>query len=262
MTPPGMPPRRMATLALTGLHLATATGPLVRDVSLTLRRGRVLGVVGRSGSGKTLTTLAMLDLLPPGVRRTGGSLVLDGVPTPAAGLRGGTVGYIQQAPRGGFNPLVTIGRHFRETLAATGLRGPAAQARMEELLAEVGFETPGDIPPLYPSELSGGMLQRAMIALAVCRDPAFLLADEPTTDLDMVVQAQVLALLERLVAGRGIGLMLVSHDLSVIARLGGEVAVMEGGTIVEHQAVHAFFTDPRHPRSQALLAAHRALYAP
>ena len=118
-------------LTLTGLHLSAGDRELVRGVSLTLRRGRVLGLVGQSGSGKTLTTLALPDLLPPGIRRTGGTVAVDGrvLDRPAqATLRGSTLGYIQQAPRAGFNPLVSIGRHFRETLGAAGLRGASARA--------------------------------------------------------------------------------------------------------------------------------------
>lgn len=252
------------TLTLSGLHLSAGGRTLVHDVGLTLRGGRVLGLVGQSGSGKTLTTLAVLDLLPHGVRRDAGQVALDGLALDRAGqarLAGGTAGYVQQAPRGGFNPLVSIGRHFLETLAAAGLFGRAARTRMLDLLHEVGFDAPGRIPDRYPSELSGGMLQRAMVALALCRDPAFLLADEPTTDLDLTIQAQILTLLERLVTRRGIGLLLVTHDLSVIARLADDVVLMDGGAVAEARPVHDFFASPAHPRSRALLAAHMALYA-
>ena len=251
-------------LVLSGLRVAAGDRVLVDAVSLHLRRGRVLGLVGRSGSGKSLTTLALLDLLPPGVTRLAGEIAMDGTVLDRAGqvgLRGRTLGYVQQAPRAGFNPLVSIGRHFEETLALAGLRGIAARERMRDLLRELGFDAPDRIPGLYPGQLSGGMLQRAMIALALCRDPAFLLADEPTTDLDLAVQVQILALLERVVVQRGLGLLLVTHDLSVIARLADEVAVMEAGRIVEEQPVEAFFAAPRHPRSRALVQAHRALHA-
>ncbi len=250
------------SLTVTGLHLRAGAAEPVRGVSLALRRGRVLALVGPSGGGKSLTTLALLDLLPPGIRRAAGEFALDGRVLDRAGqaaLRGGVVGYVQQSPRAGFNPLVTIGRHFTETLAAAGLRGAAAPARMEALLREVGFADPAALPGLYPSQLSGGMLQRAMIALALARDPAFLLADEPTTDLDLVTQAGVLDLLEGLAARRGIGLLIVTHDLAVVARLADEVAVMEAGRVVEHAPVHALFDAPCHPRSRALLAAHLAL---
>ena len=255
------------TLAISGLTLET--GPPARpvrpvdDVSLTLERGEVLGLVGASGGGKSLSTLALLGLLPHGVRRAAGTVSLDGraLSTDEQGaLRGATVGFVQQAPRGGFNPLVTLGRHFRETLACDGLRGRAAEGRMFDLLREVGFSRPEALPALYPSQLSGGMLQRAMLALALCRDPDFLLADEPTTDLDLLVQAQVLDLLDGLVARRGLGLLLVTHDLSVTARLADEVAVMADGRIVEHRPVGALFDSPRHPHPRALLAVHFALY--
>ena len=234
---------------------------LVQGVSFTLRQGRVLGLVGTSGSGKSLTTMAMLDLLPPGVRQVAGMVALDNAPADRAALRGKKVGLVQQAPRAGFNPLVTIGRHFSETLACDGIRGAAARERAAGLLREVGFEEPDTVTGLYPSQLSGGMLQRAMLALALCRDPDFLLADEPTTDLDLVVQAQLLDLMERLVVRRGLGLLLVTHDFSVIARLADQVVVMDAGRVVEQQPVHGIFEDPAHPRTQALLAAHLALYA-
>ncbi|UFN48106.1 ATP-binding cassette domain-containing protein [Roseomonas sp. OT10] len=250
-------------LSLSGLVLEAGGRRLVDGVSLELARGRVLGLVGTSGGGKSLTTLALPDLLPPGVRRLAGTVALDGRvldPAGQAALRGAVLGFVQQAPRAGFNPLVTLGRHFRETLACDGVRGRGAEARTLALLREVGFERPEALPPLYPSQMSGGMLQRAMLALALCRDPDFLLADEPTTDLDLAVQARILDLLESLVARRGIGLLLVTHDLSVAARLADEVAVMAEGRIVERQPVQALFDAPRHPRTQALLAAHFALH--
>ncbi|MCI0757126.1 ATP-binding cassette domain-containing protein [Teichococcus vastitatis] len=249
------------SLSVGGLHLAAEGHLLVQGVSFTLRRGRVLGLVGTSGSGKSLTTLALLDLLPPGVRQVAGMVALDNAPVERAALRGRTVGLVQQAPRGGFNPLVTIGRHFLETLACEGVRGAAARDRMQDLLRDVGFGEPGAITRLYPSQLSGGMLQRVMLALALCRDPDFLLADEPTTDLDLIVQAQLLDLLERLVVRRGLGLLLVTHDFSVIARLADQVVVMDAGRVIEQQPVHGIFEDPAHPRTQALLSAHLALYA-
>jgi nickel transport system ATP-binding protein len=253
----------LSTLAIEGLCLSAGATPLVRDVSLEVRRGRVLGLVGTSGGGKSLTVLAMLGLLPPGVRQTGGQVLHNGTPLAASGivaLRGAVAGLVQQSPRACFNPLVTIGRHFVETLAAHGLRRSSAAERAAGLLQEVGFGDPGAILASYAFQLSGGMLQRVMLALALCRDPDFLLADEPTTDLDLVVQTQVLALLEQLVARRGIGVLLVTHDLSVVARLADEVAVMQGGRIVEQQDATALFDGPRHPATRALLRTHFGLY--
>ena len=253
----------MSTLAIQGLCISAGATPLVRDVSLQVQRGRVLGLVGTSGGGKSLTVLAMLGLLSPGLRQTGGQVLRDGavlaVPQVAA-LRGAVVGLVQQSPRACFNPLVTIGRHFAETLAAHGLARRLAAERAAGLLAEVGFDDPGTILASYAFQLSGGMLQRVMLALALCRDPDFLLADEPTTDLDLAVQAQVLASLEQMVARRGIGVLLVTHDLSVIARLADDVAVMQGGRIVEQQDAVGLFDAPRHNATQALLRTHFALY--
>ncbi|WP_222183669.1 ATP-binding cassette domain-containing protein [Geminicoccus harenae] len=249
-------------LDLTGLRLEASGRVLVDDVALSLEAGKVLALVGASGSGKSLTTLALLDLLPPGVRRTGGRIILDGVAQDTAGLaalRGRTIGLVQQSPRSSFNPVVTIERHFRETLALAGLRRGAARARALELLAEVGFDRPAEIVGRYPFQLSGGMLQRVMIALALALDPRFLLADEPTTDLDTVLQAQVLDLLGRLRARRGLGILLVTHDLSVVARLADHVAVMAGGRMVEQAAVGELFHRPSQPVTRALLEAHLAL---
>lgn len=238
---------------------------LVDGAGLTLARGRVLALVGASGGGKSLTAQAILGLLPPGVRQVSGTLAADGTAlgtAEIARLRGQTIGYVPQAPRGGLNPLVTLGRHFSETLACDGIAGARGAAEAERLLAAVGFGDPGAVRRLYPSQLSGGMLQRAAIALALCRDPDFLVADEPTTDLDLLVQASLLDLLDRLVATCRLGLLLVTHDLSVAARLADAVAVMHEGRIVEQQTVHRLFDRPQHPQTRALLTAHRALYPP
>jgi nickel transport system ATP-binding protein len=241
-----------------GLGIDAGGRPLVRDISLVLEPGRVLGLVGTSGSGKSLTVLAMLGLLPQGTRQVAGTLRHDGRALDAAGiaaLRGRRVGLVQQSPRACFNPLLTISQHFTETLG----RG-AAPGRAAALLAEMGFDDPDPLLRAYPFQLSGGMLQRVMLALALARDPDFLLADEPTTELDLVAQAALLDLLEGLARRRGLGLLLVTHDLSVVARLADAVAVMQGGRIVEQRPVLEFFDDPRHPASRALLRRHLALY--
>jgi nickel transport system ATP-binding protein len=248
----------LSALAIEGLSIATGDRVRVHDVSLLLERGRMLGLVGASGGGKSLTVLAMLGLLPPGLRQVAGQLRHGGRVVDAAGiamLRGRTVGLVQQSPRACFNPILTIGRHFAETLEPR-----TAPRRAVDLLAEVGFEDPGPLLRAYPFQLSGGMLQRVMLALALARDPDFLLADEPTTDLDLVAQAAMLDLLERLAARRGLGVLLVTHDLSVVARLADRVAVMQGGRILEQGLVRDFFDGPRHPASRALLRRHLALY--
>jgi len=236
---------------------------LVDDIDLRIERNRVLALVGTSGGGKSLSTLAILGLLPPGVRCVAGSVMLDDEPlTKAAvtGLRGQTVGLVQQSPAGCLNPIVTIGRHFRETLARSGLGKMAARNEAVAWLAETGFETPERLLDLYPFQLSGGMLQRVAIALALCRNPAFLIADEPTTDLDLATQAQILDLLDSLRRRHRIGILLVTHDLSVAARMADEVAVLTEGRIVEHRPVYDLFSAPRHACTRALLDVHFALY--
>lgn len=247
-------------LSLEGLVLASGETELVHGIDLAVERGEVAALVGNSGGGKSLSLLAWLDLLPPGVRRLAGTIRLDGTVLEGpglAGLRGGVVGLVPQSPTSCLNPLVTIGRHFCETLACSGR---AARAEAAGRLAEVGFATPERLLGLYPCQLSGGMLQRVVIALALCRDPDFLFADEATTDLDLESQAQVLVLLERLRDRRGIGILLVTHDLAVVARLADTASVLQHGRIVERRPVADLFAAPRAAATRALLAAHHALY--
>lgn len=243
------------SLALEGLRITSGDRVLVDGLSLTLRQGRVQALVGVSGSGKSLTTLALLGLLPAGVRQEAGRVLLNGGALDGPGIaaiRGGVVGLVQQSPRGCFNPVLTLAAHFREQ--------GADRSRAAALLAEVGFDESGSVLRAYPFQLSGGMLQRAMIALALVKAPAFLIADEPTTDLDLLLQAQILDLLEGLRARRGLGILLVTHDLSVVARLADEVAVMEQGRIVERAAAVELFARPRSAAAWSLMATHLALY--
>ncbi|POP45192.1 nickel import ATP-binding protein NikD [Superficieibacter electus] len=240
-------------------HLALqAEKTLVHDVSITLNRGRVLALVGGSGSGKSLTCAAALGVLPAGVRQTAGTLLADGKPVNSAALRGITVATIMQNPRSAFNPLHTMATHARETCRALGK--PADDITLTHALASVGLENPDRILRLYPFEMSGGMLQRMMIAMAVLADAPFIIADEPTTDLDAVAQARLLDLLDNIMQNRAPGMLLVTHDMGVVARLADEVAVMHEGQIVEQNSVEVIFTAPQHPVTRGLLAAHLALY--
>ncbi|KMO20168.1 nickel ABC transporter ATP-binding protein [Methylobacterium platani JCM 14648] len=234
--------------------------PLVRDATLELRAGEVLALVGASGSGKSLACAALLGVLPPGTRRTGGRVLLDGADAEPASLRGRAVACVLQAPRTAFNPLRTIGDHAGETLAVAGLRGAPGRAARDAAFAAAGLGDDPRWPDLYPFQMSGGMLQRAMIALALLSGAPFLIADEPTTDLDLVAQGRILDLLARLVRERGLGLLIVTHDLGVVARLADRVAVMEAGRIVETAPAAALFSEPAAPATRALLAAHRALH--
>lgn len=235
-----------------------AERPLVHDLSLTLRRGRVLALLGSSGCGKSLTCAAALEVLPPGVRQSAGRILLDGIPVHGRQLRGATVATIMQNPRSAFNPLHTMAAHARETCRAVGR--PPDEAAFIAALQAVGLENPAQLLRRYPFEMSGGMLQRMMIALAVLSEAPFIFADEPTTDLDAVAQARILDLLEEIVTSRGQGLLLITHDMGVVARLAHKVAVMDEGRIVERCDVATLFSAPRHPVSRRLLAAHLALY--
>lgn len=246
-----------AQLSLESITLH-AERPLVQDVSLTLQRGRVLALVGGSGSGKSLTCAAALGVLPPGVRQTAGRVLADGAIVSPQALRGVTVATVMQNPRSAFNPLRTMAEHARETCLALGK--PADDATLLAALQDVGLEEAQRVLSLYPFEMSGGMLQRMMIAMALLSDAAYIVADEPTTDLDAVAQARILDLLESIVRKRQPGMLLVTHDMGVVARLADDVAVMDQGRIIEYGAVESLFHAPQHPVTRQLVAAHLALY--
>ena len=235
-----------------------ADKPLVKGVSLTLTRGRVLALVGGSGSGKSLTCAAALGVLPAGVRQTAGQVLADGTLMSPRTLRGKTVATIMQNPRSAFNPLHSMATHARETCLAVGK--PADNAALIAALRAVGLEDAHRVLTLYPFEMSGGMLQRMMIAMAVLCDAPFIVADEPTTDLDAVAQARILDLLDSIMQTRSPGMLLVTHDMGVVARLADEVAVMDDGVIVEQGDVEAVFHTPQHRVTRNLVAAHLALY--
>lgn len=235
-----------------------AQKPLVEDLSLTLQRGRVLALVGASGSGKSLTCAAALGVLPAGVQQTAGRVLADEKPVNPQALRGVTIATVMQNPRSAFNPLRTMAGHAKETCQALGKH--IDHAALVATLHSVGLEEAERVLSLYPFEMSGGMLQRTMIALALLCDAAFIVADEPTTDLDAVAQARVLDLLEGIVREHRPGLLLVTHDMGVVARLADEVAVMDNGRVIERGTVEALFSAPQHPLTRQLIAAHLALY--
>jgi peptide/nickel transport system ATP-binding protein len=233
----------------------------VNDVTLALDRGRTLGLVGESGSGKTVTVLTILGLTRSANAEIAGEVLLDGVDLlrlPQSALReirGRRVAMIFQDPLSSLHPMHRVGWQIVEAIRAhRRVSGKAAKARAVELLRSVGIPSPKARVDAYPHELSGGMRQRVMIAMALALDPDLLIADEPTSALDVTVQSQILELLARLQDETGMALLLVSHDLGVIAEQTDEVAVMYAGRIVEHGPGEVVIGSPLHPYTRGLLA--------
>ncbi len=242
-----------------GLRRRGETSEIVRGVDLDVGAGEKLGIVGESGSGKTLTILSILQLLPAPLEIVGGSVTFAGedlravTPARLREIRGGEVAMVYQDPMSSLNPLLRIGTQIAETLRAHGVEREPARARTREMLGHVGLPDPERVAGSFPHELSGGMLQRVMIAMALVTSPRVLVADEPTTALDVTIQQQILELVERLQAETGMAVVWVTHDLGVVARLVDRVAVMYAGRIVELAATRDIFERPQHPYTSALL---------
>lgn len=249
-----------------------ARGPVwpVDGVSLTLERGETLALVGESGSGKTLTGLSLLRLLPPGgLIDPVSSIQLDGrdlltlPPEPLRQVRGRRIAMVFQDPMSSLNPVLTVGDQIQETILAHLPASKAdAKSRAEALLAEVGIPEPARRYRNYPHQLSGGMRQRVMIAIALAAEPELLIADEPTSALDVTVQAQILELLDRLRTARGMAVLLITHDLGIVAGRADRVAVMYAGRIVEQARTSDLFARPMHPYTQGLFASIPRLTGP
>jgi peptide/nickel transport system ATP-binding protein len=249
-------------LAVDGLHITVNDGltEAVRDVSFTVRAGESVGLVGESGSGKTLTCRSVLGVLPPGCEVSQGSAQLSGTELTELDrrgwerLRGVSLGAVFQDPASYLNPSLTVGRQLAEPLRVRhGLSRSEARRRAVELLGSVGLHRPEEVFHRYPFELSGGMLQRVLIATAIAGEPELLVADEATTALDTVVQAEVLDLLASLRAERGLALLLVSHDLAVVAEVCDRILVFYAGEIVEDGPTEQVLAAPAHPYTEALL---------
>jgi oligopeptide/dipeptide ABC transporter ATP-binding protein len=256
--PPG------SLLTVEGLRVAFHTEggvvPAVQDLALSVAPGDTVGIVGESGSGKSTTALALMDLVPPPGRIEHAAIAWDGQPLQSwkelRALRGSDITMIFQDPMTSLNPLVPIGRQISESLTLhRGMGRRAAQARAEELLAMVGVPSPRERLQQFPHELSGGLRQRVMIAIALAPEPKLVIADEPTTALDATIQSQILELIADLQRQLGIAMILITHDLGVVARVCDRVLVMYGGRLVEWAQGRELFHDPRHRYTEALLAA-------
>ena len=245
-------------LTVDNLSLSVAGARLVDGISFAVAPGEVLALVGESGCGKSLTAQAAMRLLPRAVQRAGGTVRLGAddlyaMPERAVRrLRGRRISMIFQEPLSALDPLSTVAAQVAEAVDA---RGRAAGAAVLAMLTEVGISDPARRMAQYPFELSGGMAQRVMIASALISRPEILIADEPTTALDVTIQAQVLDLLRRLAADRGTAILLITHDMGVVADIADRVAVMYAGRIAETGATGQLFARPHHPYTALLLAA-------
>jgi len=245
------------------VDIATPRGRLraVRDVSFEVGRGETLGIVGESGCGKSITSLAVMSLLPAAAKRRAATLSLLGedllkaAPKRVNELRGNRMAMIFQEPMTALNPAYTIGNQLMESYLLHRGGGQAkARERAIELLGKVGIASAAERLAQYPHQLSGGLRQRVMIAMALMCGPELLIADEPSTALDVTIQAQILRLLADLQKDLGIAMVLITHDLGVVARIAQRVAVMYAGEIVEEGTAGRLFASPRHPYTRGLLA--------
>nr|WP_307589686.1 nickel import ATP-binding protein NikD [Paenibacillus wynnii] len=261
-----MSPGAERVLEVSGLNVTVKTAegrlPIISNIGFELKRGRVLGLVGESGSGKSVTCLSILQLLDPTTTCMEGSICLQGrelnglKKEEVRRIRGKEIALIMQNPMNAFSPLFTIGDQFIETIRThTLLTKKQAIELALNSLQEVNLPDAFELMRKYPFQLSGGMLQRVMIAFAMCLRPAVLIADEPTTSLDMNNQMQVLCLLRRICTEYGTSILLISHDLGVIAEMADDVAVMQHGRIVEKAEVCELFDHPQHVYTKELLDA-------
>ncbi|NNU82062.1 ABC transporter ATP-binding protein [Halovulum dunhuangense] len=260
-----------ALLRVEGLSIRhrEARTNLVDDVSFEIGAGQTLCIVGESGCGKSLTALALMGLLPdPPLRLTGGRALFQGrdllsMPAPELrGIRGDRMAMIFQEPMSSLNPALTIGEQIAESVRRhRGVSHEAAKARAIEMLDLVRIPAAAKRFSEFPHQLSGGMRQRAMIAMALANDPALLIADEPTTALDVTIQAQILELMRSLQSETGAAMILITHDLGVVAEMADRVAVMYAGRVVESGPVAAVFDDPQHPYTIGLMSSMPSLGA-
>ena len=257
-----MSPTPLLSVRRLRIEFPTRRGTLVAidDVSFDIAKGEVLGMVGESGAGKSLTGAAIIGLLEPPGRIAGGEILLHGEPIHALSaermrrIRGRRIAMIFQDPLTSLNPLLTIGRQLTETiLTHLDVTPQEARQRAVALLDEVGIPAPEQRIDHYPHQFSGGMRQRIMIAMAIALDPHVLIADEPTTALDVTVQAQIMDLLKELQAESHMGLILITHDLGVVADVADRIAVMYAGRLVEKADVRRLYADPAHPYTLGLL---------
>ncbi|MGH6862080.1 MAG: ABC transporter ATP-binding protein [Phyllobacterium sp.] len=251
----------MPLLSVNNLSIAIGEVNPLDGITFTVDKGEILGIVGESGSGKSLTALTVMGLLPLSRGRVrDGSIVFDGMelttlPEPAyRKLRGRRIAFIAQNPMTSLDPVMSVGNQIDQVLRLhLKMTRKAARQRSIELLSQLRISEAAEICNLYPHQLSGGMKQRIVIAMALAADPDLIIADEPTTALDVTVQAQIIELLVQLVRQRGMALMLITHDMGVIAQACDHVVVLYAGRVAESNGVDAIFSQQNHPYTQALI---------
>ena len=250
-------------LSVTGLRLTLGPATLLDDITLTVGRGEVVGLVGESGSGKTLTGLSILGLVPHGAHVSGsvrlaGTELLGASPAVLRATRGDQIGMIFQEPRSSLNPVLPVGRQIVDVIRAhRDVSRRAGRATALSLLDQVGLPSPRNCYAAYPHELSGGMCQRAMIAMALACDPSLLIADEPTTSLDVTVQAQIISLLRSIADDRGLSVLLITHNLAVVTQVCDRVITMYCGQVINIDSTHRVVAAPSHPYTWALVSSGR-----
>lgn len=243
-----------------GFRFADEYHNAVDDISITLKENEILAIVGESGCGKSTLATAIIGLHDPNNTKIEGEILYKGLDLTNLNerlynrIRGNDIGMIFQDPLGSLNPVMTVGKQIEESLIYhTDLNEKEREARVLELLDQVGIPYPNRMIKQYPHELSGGMRQRVVIALALANKPPILIADEPTTALDVTIQAQILDLMKDIQEETNSGIILITHDLGVVAETADRVAVMYAGQIVEEAPVDVLFTDPKHPYTRSLL---------
>ena len=232
----------------------------VRGISYDLRRGETMAIVGESGSGKSVSIKAIMGILPPNAVIEGGEILYDGMDltripeTKMHGIRGHRIGLVFQDPLSALNPIMKVGKQIMEVLTRRGMSKHEARERALQLMRDVGIQDAERRIEQYPFQFSGGMRQRIVIAIALAGDPEILICDEPTTALDVTVQAKILELINRIKEERNLSVIFITHDLGVVAQMADRICVMYAGKIVEAGAAEEIFFDPRHPYTWALLS--------
>jgi peptide/nickel transport system ATP-binding protein len=252
--------RKMSILNINNLSLKVDKTPLLKSISFTIEQGEIFALVGESGSGKSLTALAIMRLLPEAISIDDGDIELNGkslfsIPEfLMQKIRGKSIAMIFQEPMTALNPVMTIGEQVAEVIDLhLDLKGLAIKEKVVELFEEVALKDPQERYHWYPHQLSGGQKQRVMIAMALACEPELLIADEPTTALDVTIQAQVLSLLKEIQKKRTLSILFITHDMGVVAQMADRIAVMRHGELLELAKKEEFFKHPKHPYTQALL---------